>query len=136
MSDTIFSKIIRGEIPCHRVYEDELTLAFLDTNPLAPGHTLVVPKEPVATLAELSDDSAAAVGRVLPRICRAVMKVSGAGACNILQNNGSEASQVVEHVHFHIIPKLDGKGLGLDWKPTALDAEAGAEMGRKIARLL
>jgi len=136
MSDSIFSKIIRGEIPCHRLYEDELTIAFLDVNPLAPGHTLVVPKEPVATLAELSDDSAAAIGRVLPRICRAVCKVTGASDYNILQNNGAAAHQVVEHVHFHIIPKLGQAGLGIGWKSGPLDAEAGAEMGRKIARLL
>ena len=136
MSDTIFSKILRGEIPCHRVYEDELTLAFLDANPLAPGHTLLIPKEPVATLAELSDESAAAVGRVLPRLCRAVCKVTGCTDYNILQNNGSLAHQVVEHVHFHIIPKTATHGLGLGWEPTALDPEAAAEIGRKLARLL
>ena len=68
MSETIFTKIINGEIPCHRVYEDDAVLAFLDINPLSDGHTLVIPKEPAATLDALSDDSAAAVGRVLPRI--------------------------------------------------------------------
>jgi histidine triad (HIT) family protein len=136
MSDSIFSKIIRGEVPCHRVYEDELTLAFLDASPLAAGHTLVVPKEPAITLAELSDESAAAVGRALPRICRAVMKVTGATAYNILQNNGAEAHQAVEHVHFHIIPKLDGRGLGIGWDTLTQDQEAAAEMGRQIARLL
>lgn len=136
MSDTIFSKIIRGEVPCHRVYEDDLTLAFLDVNPLAPGHTLVVPKEPAETLAELSDDSAAALGRVLPRVCRAVMKLTGATAYNVLQNNGAEAHQAVMHVHFHVIPRLGDKGLGIGWKAGKLEAEAGAEMGRKLARLL
>ncbi|HZW08301.1 MAG TPA: HIT family protein, partial [Phycisphaerales bacterium] len=117
MSDSIFSKIIRREVPCHRVYEDDLTLAFLDVYPIARGHTLVVPKEPAETLAELSDDSAAALGRVLPRICRAVMKVTGASAYNVLQNNGAEAHQAVFHVHFHVIPKLGASGLGVGWKP-------------------
>jgi histidine triad (HIT) family protein len=136
MSDSIFSRIIRGEVACHRVYEDELTIAFLDVNPVAPGHTLVVPKEPAVTLAELSDASAAALGKVLPRICRAVCKTTGATAYNILQNNGVAAHQVVDHVHFHVIPKTDSQGLGINWRPGPLDPEAGAELGRKIARLL
>ena len=136
MSETIFSRIVRGEIPCHRVYDDKHVLAFLDVNPLAPGHTLVIPKEPAVTLDQLSDDAAAGLGRALPRICRAVTKAVGATSYNVLQNNGAEAHQVVQHVHFHIIPKLGEQGLGLGWKPTPLDADSGAEMGRKIARLL
>ena len=124
MPDTIFSKIIAGEIPCHRVYEDDLVLAFLDINPLSPGHTLVIPKEPAATLDALSDESAAAVGRVLPRLCRAVLAATGATEFNVLQNNGAGAHQAVFHVHFHIIPKLGpergGKGLGVGWTPGRL----------------
>ena len=77
MAETIFSKILRGEIPCHKVYEDDRVLAFLDIGPVSRGHTLVIPKEPAPTLDQLSDESAAAIGRVLPRLCRAVMKVSG-----------------------------------------------------------
>ena len=77
MSETIFTRIIRGEIPSHRVYEDAMVFAFLDIAPLAPGHTLVVPKEPAATLDALSEESAAAIGRVLPRIARAVMAATG-----------------------------------------------------------
>ena len=68
MADTIFSKIIAGDVPCHRVYEDDKVLAFLDIFPLSHGHTLVIPKEPAETLDTLSDDSAAALGRALPRI--------------------------------------------------------------------
>ncbi|MBK5255794.1 MAG: HIT family protein [Vicinamibacteria bacterium] len=117
MSETIFSKIIRGEIPCHRVYEDEAVLAFLDLNPLASGHTLVIPKEAVATLDQLSDESSAAIGRVLPRLARAVMAATGATAYNVLQNNGLMAHQAVFHVHFHIIPKFEGRGLGIVWQP-------------------
>ncbi|NIW74923.1 MAG: HIT domain-containing protein, partial [Gemmatimonadetes bacterium] len=104
MAETIFSKIIRGEIPCHKVYEDEHVLAFLDINPLSDGHTLVIPKEPAATLDQLSDESGAAIGRVLPRICRAVKEVTGVTAYNVLQNNEPMAHQAVFHVHFHIIP--------------------------------
>src|SRR5258706_5972113 len=102
MADTIFGKILRGEIPCHRVYEDDKVLAFLDVNPVSRGHTLVIPKEPAATLDHLSDDSAAAIGRVLPRIARAVLEVTNARAYNVLQNNGADAHHAVLHAHFHI----------------------------------
>ncbi|HBS27862.1 MAG TPA: diadenosine tetraphosphate hydrolase [Phycisphaerales bacterium] len=125
MTDTIFGRIIRGEVPCHRVYEDDRVLAFLDVGPLSEGHTLVIPKEPAPTMDALSDESAAALGRVLPRLCRAVMKATGCEAYNILQNNRPGAHQAVFHVHFHVIPRFDisgpGAGLGIAWKATTLD---------------
>lgn len=129
---TIFTKIINREIPCHTVYEDTHVLAFLDIGPLSEGHTLVVPKEEKAHLHELSDESAAALGRVLPRICRAVMKATGATAYNLLQNNGADAHQAVMHVHFHIIPKVDGAGLGIVWKTRKLDGERAKALAESI----
>ena len=130
---TIFDKILAGEIPCHKVYEDEHVLAFLDINPLSPGHTLLIPKEARPFLHQLSDESAAAIGRVLPRLCRAVMKATGATSYNVLQNNGAPAHQAVFHVHFHIIPKLDdGRGLGIGWPAGALqDGPGTAESLRR-----
>jgi len=136
MAETIFGKILRGEIPCHRVYEDDKVLAFLDVNPIARGHVLVIPREPAETIDKLSDDSAAALGRVLPRVARAVMAVTGTNAYNVLQNNGPLAHQAVMHVHFHIIPKYATSGLGLAWKPTSLDSLAGEELCRTIAAKL
>lgn len=137
MSDrTIFDRILDGEIPCHRVYEDEHVLAFLDVGPLSDGHTLIIPKERKAYLHELSDDASAAIGRVLPRIARAVMKATGATAYNVLQNNGAAAHQAVFHVHFHIIPKQHERGLGVVWKPGRLDGAAGAELASRIASAL
>ena len=133
MKDTLFTKIIRGEIPCHKVYEDEKVLAFLDIAPLSKGHTLVIPKEAVPTLAELSEDSAAAIGRVLPRLCRAVVKATGASAYNVLQNNGMAAHQAVFHVHFHIIPKTAASGLGINWPAGRLEPEDGKALAEKIA---
>jgi histidine triad (HIT) family protein len=130
---TIFDKILDGEIPCHRVYEDDRVLAFLDIFPLAPGHTLIIPKERKAYLHELSDESAAAIGRVLPRIARAVTAATGATAYNVLQNNGSTAHQAVFHVHFHIIPKLDDRGLGISWHPGKLDESRAAALAEQIA---
>ncbi len=137
MADTIFGQIIRGEVPCHKVYEDDHVLAFLDIFPLSRGHTLVIPKEPAVTLDALSDDSAAAIGRVLPRLARAILRATGARAYNVLQNNGAAAHQVVLHVHFHIIPKHDdGAGLGIGWPAGSLDNERGAALAADIAAAL
>lgn len=137
MAETIFSKIIRGEVPCSKVYEDAKVLAFLDIFPLSRGHTLVIPKEPAATIDALSDESAAAIGRALPRITRAVLAASGASACNILQNNGEAAHQAVHHVHFHIIPKhADGSGLGIGWKAGKLDQADAATLAAGITKHL
>ena len=134
MADTVFSKIIAGEIPCHRVYEDERVFAFLDIGPLSMGHTLVIPKEAAETLDQLSDESSAAIGRVLPRLCRAVLEATGASAYNVLQNNGPMAHQAVMHVHFHIIPKYeDGSGLGVGWPAGSLEGETGRELAARIS---
>jgi len=134
MADTIFGKIVRGEIPCSKVYEDDKVVAFLDINPLSVGHTLVVPKEPAETLDHLSDESAAALGRVLPRLCRAVIAATGVKEYNVLENNGSGAHQAIAHVHFHIIPKPNPReGLGIGWPARGLDRDAAAALARKIA---
>jgi histidine triad (HIT) family protein len=132
--DTIFSKILRGEIPCHKVYEDEHVLAFLDVGPLSRGHTLVIPREPAATLDQLSDEAAAALGRVLPRLCRAVRKATGVADYNVLQNNGAAAHQAVHHVHFHIIPKPGPHdGLGIEWPASQLDHKTAPGLAASIA---
>jgi histidine triad (HIT) family protein len=137
MGETVFSRIIRGEIPCHKLYEDEQVLAFLDIAPLSLGHTLVIPKEPARTLDELSADAAAAVGRALPKICRAVKEATGCDAYNILQNNEAEAHQAVFHVHFHIIPKPnEQQGLGIRWQAGKLEPMVAASMAEKIRAAL
>ena len=137
MSETIFGKILRGAIPCHKVYEDEQVFAFLDINPISTGHTLVIPKEPARTLDALSDESAAALGRVLPRICRAVIAVTGVREYNVLENNGTGAHQAVPHVHFHIIPKPSrDDGLGLGWPARALEQAAGQELAARLRAAL
>jgi len=137
MADTVFGKIVRGEIPCNKVYEDDKVVAFLDINPLSEGHTLVVPKEPAETMDRLSDESAAALGRVLPRLCRAVMAATGVREYNLLENNGSGAHQAIAHVHFHIIPKPSHReGLGIGWPARSLGTEAATALARKIAGAL
>ena len=135
-TETIFGKILDGDIPCHRLYEDDHVLAFLDVGPLSHGHTLVIPKERRAHLHELSDESAAALGRVLPRLARAVLAATGATAYNVLQNNGRAAHQAVMHVHFHIIPRLENDGLGVGWNAGSLDAGDAAHLVAAITTAL
>lgn len=135
---TVFSKILSGELSCHRVFEDKHVLAFLDIAPLSPGHVLLIPKEAAQTLDALSDEAAAALGRVLPRLCRAVIQVTGCQDYNVLQNNGDAAHQAVKHVHFHIIPKptsLEGRsegGLGIVWQPQGAGDEDAESLGRRL----
>ena len=134
---SIFSMIIDGGIPCHKVYEDDLVFAFLDINPFSPGHTLVVPKESTRTLDKLSDESAEALGRVLPRISRAILRVTGAEEFNVIQNNGPNAFQSVFHVHFHIIPKMkDGRGLTFPFKSSPIDHEEAEKLATSIREFL
>ena len=138
---TLFDRIIRGELPSHRVYEDEQVFAFLDIGPQSAGHLLVVPKESRETLGELSDDAAAAIGRVLPRICRAVEKATGTPHYNVLLNNGRRAGQAVPHVHFHVIPahgrrSEPGQGLQTVWRPGSLGAAEGERIAAGIREAL
>lgn len=131
---SIFTRIIAGEIPCHRVYEDQHVIAFLDIGPLSRGHVLVVPKEERERLHELSEDAAAALGSALRRVAAAVVRATGCADYNVLQNNGSAAHQAVMHVHFHVIPKhADGTGLGIRWDARTLPADAAA-LAQSIAR--
>jgi histidine triad (HIT) family protein len=137
MAETIFSKILSGDIPSYKVYEDELVYAFLDIGPLSPGHTLVIPKEAAPTLDALSDESSAAIGRVLPRLCRAVMAATGTKEYNVLQNNGTSAHQAVMHVHYHIIPKPDAeRGLGVGWPSTTLEQNDAQALAKAITEAI
>ena len=132
--DILASSLFADEDGESSDHEDDKVLAFLDINPLSAGHTLVVPKEPAETLDRLSDDSAAALGRVLPRLCRAVVAATGVQEYNVLENNGAGAHQAIAHVHFHIIPKPNSReGLGIGWPARGLDREAAAALARKIA---
>lgn len=135
--DNVFEKIVAGDLPCHRVHEDARVLAFLDLNPVVTGHTLVIPKRKALTVCDLPPEDAEAIGRALPRVAAAVQRAVGAVGCNILQNNGAAAGQVVRHVHFHVIPALpDGRRLPFEWPKRPLEQAEGAELARRIAALL
>lgn len=114
-SNCIFCKIVAGDIPAQKVLETEDGLAFLDIGPLADGHLLWVPKHHHETLHEMPADVVGRLCASLPRLGAAVMKVTGAAGYNVLQNNGRVAGQIVNHVHFHLIPRAKGDELGYRW---------------------
>jgi histidine triad (HIT) family protein len=107
----IFAKILRGEIPCVKVYEDDKTLAFMDVMPQAEGHTLVVPKEPAENVLDLSSEGMAAMMATTQKIARAVATALEPDGIVLTQFNGAAAGQSVFHVHFHIIPRKTGNVL-------------------------
>jgi histidine triad (HIT) family protein len=110
-SNNIFARILRGEAPCHRIYEDAATLAFLDVMPQADGHSLVLPKAAVENLFELDDDAAAAVMRTGRRVALALREVYRPDGLTVMQFNGAEAGQTVFHFHLHLVPRFAGQPL-------------------------
>ena len=133
---TIFTRIINGEIPCHKVYEDEYVIAFLDIQPLTRGHTLVVPKEPAPSIDRLSEESASALGGVLPTICRAVMRATGAVAYSLIQNYGHEAGMSIAHVHIHIIPRFPDSTHSFLWEYGKIDHDDAKTLAESIFRAI
>ncbi|MFA9502806.1 HIT family protein [Natrinema sp. H-ect1] len=109
---TIFSQIVAGEIPARIVYEDETTIAFLDANPLAPGHTLVIPKDEYERLNDVPDDVATDLYETVHHMVPVVEDAVDADATTVAFNNGEEAGQEVPHVHCHIVPRFEGDGGG------------------------
>lgn len=109
--NNIFARILRGELPCHKVYEDADTLAFMDIMPQSDGHVLVLPKEAAAELFDLSEGAAQAAIRTTQRIARAVRDAFGPDGLSIGQFNGTAAGQTVPHVHFHIVPRYADRPL-------------------------
>lgn len=109
----IFCKIIAGEIPGYKVYEDENTLAFLDINPVNPGHTLVVPKKHFANIEEADEQILCQIMKVVKKIGLSLKKNLAALGYNAQVNNDPAAGQVVPHLHFHVIPRLENDGLKL-----------------------
>lgn len=107
MSETIFQKIIDGEVPADKVYETDQVLAFLDIKPVHKGHTLVIPKVAVKDIFTLGDEDAAHLMRAIVIVANAVKEVTGAPGVNVVSNNGSAAGQEVFHLHFHIIPRFE-----------------------------
>jgi histidine triad (HIT) family protein len=106
--NNVFAKILRGELPCHKVYEDDHAFAFLDIMPRAPGHTLIIPKAPVRTLLDISQPDLAHVMNAVQKVARAAKAVFSADGITLQQFNEPAGGQVVFHLHFHVIPRKDG----------------------------
>lgn len=111
--NNIFARILRGELPKVAVYEDALTLAFMDIMPSVEGHTLVIPKEPAESILDLSPEGAAAVMATAQKVARAVKKAFDAPGIMLVQLNGTAAGQSVPHLHFHVLPRQDGLDMKL-----------------------
>ena len=115
MSETVFSKIIAGEIPCAKVYEDQHTFAFMDAGQVNPGHVIVATKVPVETILELDEDVVAALFRAVAKVAKAVDAAFQPEGLTILQANKPASWQTVPHVHVHVLPRHDGDGVELTW---------------------
>ncbi|WP_454387568.1 HIT family protein [Streptococcus sp. Marseille-Q8145] len=135
MTDCIFCKIIAGEIPSSKVYEDDQVVAFLDISQVTPGHTLVVPKQHFRNLLEMDAGSASQLFARVPDIARKVMKATGAKGMNILNNNEEIAGQTVFHTHVHLAPRYDETdGLQISFEAHEPDFPALAQLAEKIAQ--
>ncbi len=132
MKDCIFCKIIRGEIPSTKAYEDEATLAFLDIHPVAPGHTLVITKNTDSyNLLDIPEADWLALARTVRALAPVIEKATGADGINIMMNNRAHAGQVVDHPHVHIIPRFKGDGLR-QWGHSSYPEGEAARVAEKI----
>lgn len=134
--DCIFCKIAAGEIPAARIYEDETVVAFLDIGPLSEGHTLVIPREHIACLDECPADVLGAVMAVVKKVAPAVQTATQAEGYNVLCNKGRSAGQLVEHLHFHIIPRRSGDGLFARWPAGKYEGERMQTVAEEIRKRL
>jgi histidine triad (HIT) family protein len=133
--NNIFAKILRGELPCHKIYEDDKALAFLDIMPRAPGHALVLPKAPARNILDVPADDLAHVAIVAQKVAQAAMTVFGADGITVQQFNEGAGGQVVFHLHVHVIPRKSG----VPMKPPAAAKEKPevlAEHAKKLAAAL
>lgn len=113
MEDCLFCKIINGEIPCEKVFENDNFVAFLDINPVTTGHTLVVPKKHSYNVLDTDEDVLCELGRILKKLSKAVTKAMGTESFNLNQNNGEISGQAIPHLHWHIVPRYPDDGLRL-----------------------
>jgi histidine triad (HIT) family protein len=129
--NNIFAKILRGELPSHKVYEDDRAFAFLDIMPRAPGHTLVIPKAPARNIFDIKPDDLAHVMAVAQKIAQTAMRVFAADGITVQQFNEPAGGQVVFHLHVHVIPRRDGVQL----KPPASHKEDPAVLADHALKL-
>ena len=135
-ANCVFCKIVAGQIPSLRLFETPDVLAFLDVNPLAPGHALLVPKVHCDNILDAPASVIAAMANQLPRLAKAVLRATGATGLNILQNTGPTAGQAVFHLHFHFIPRRADDKLGYRWNAGAYEAGVAEATAARIVNEL
>ncbi len=133
---TIFSKIIAGEIPCEKIYEDENVFAFLDSNPVNPGHALVIPKQWSEGLLDAKEETLHQVISAVQKVAQAIKQATGADGINIIQNGGEAAGQKVFHLHFHVIPRFSDDGFQHWHGKGYTSPEQRKEIAEKIRQVL
>ncbi len=135
--DCIFCKIISGEIPCTKVFENDQVFAFMDINPLNDGHLLLIPKAHGETITDISEDDFLAVMSATHKLAGAVQKALNPDGINLLQLNGKAANQVVPHFHIHVVPRWSGDGLTIShWDPVQGDMDKIGQVAEKIKTAL
>ncbi|EOB8499723.1 HIT family protein [Staphylococcus aureus] len=136
MSETIFGKILTGEIPSFKVYEDDYVYAFLDISQVTKGHTLLIPKKASANIFETDEETMKHIGAALPKVANAIKRAFNPDGLNIIQNNGEFADQSVFHIHFHLIPRYENDidGFGYKWETheDILDNDAKQQISEQI----
>lgn len=136
MSETIFGKILTGEIPSFKVYEDDYVYAFLDISQVTKGHTLLIPKKASANIFETDEETMKHIGAALPKVANAIKRAINPDGLNIIQNNGEFADQSVFHIHFHLIPRYENDidGFGYKWETheDILDNDAKQQIAEQI----
>ncbi|HHO6589338.1 TPA: HIT family protein [Staphylococcus aureus] len=136
MSETIFGKILTGEIPSFKVYEDDYVYAFLDISQVTKGHTLLIPKKASANIFETDEETMKHIGAALPKVANAIKRAFNPDGLNIIQNNGEFANQSVFHIHFHLIPRYENDidGFGYKWETheDILDNDAKQQIAEQI----
>ncbi|QCV68453.1 HIT family protein [Staphylococcus aureus] len=136
MSETIFGKILTGEIPSFKVYEDDYVYAFLDISQVTKGHTLLIPKKASANIFETDEEAMKHIGAALPKVANAIKRAFNPDGLNIIQNNGEFADQSVFHIHFHLIPRYENDidGFGYKWETheDILDNDAKQQIAEQI----
>ena len=133
--DCIFCKIVKGEIPSYKIFENDKILAFLDIRPVNHGHLLIVPKLHHENLSDTPDDLLCEIITVAKKLAPAVLKATGLNDYNLIVNSGKVAGQIIFHTHFHIIPRFDGDGFG-KWRAKEYQDGEAEEMAVKIRKAL
>jgi histidine triad (HIT) family protein len=134
--DCIFCKIAAGQIPSAKLLEDDVCVAFMDIGPLAEGHVLLIPRGHYVTLDQMPAEAAGAMLSHLPALARAVQATTGCQGLNVLQNNGRVAHQVVQHVHFHLIPRNPGDAFAFNWPASGYPAGRMEELLKRLCDAL